>query len=140
MPWSQEQLVDFLFDGWEEDYGIAAGTVAPVVNHLYDQSEDDVFAIAAYFASRQPLKLTDTAKESAVAGAKALDWGDPAYRPENTPEDPSLRRAMEVYRDQCASCHPVETVLPVCAFPAGSSPVHLSVSGSHARCRTRRGR
>ena len=105
MPWSQEQLVDFLFDGWEEDYGIAAGPVAPVVNHLYDQSEDDVFAIAAYFASRQPLKLTDTAKESAVAGAKALDWGDPAYRPENTPEDRSLRRAMEVYRDQCASCH-----------------------------------
>ena len=48
IPWSQEQLVDYLFDGWEEEHGIAAGPMAPVVNHLYDQSEDDIFAIAAY--------------------------------------------------------------------------------------------
>ena len=51
IPWSQEQLVDYLFDGWEEEHGIAEGPMAPVVNHLYDQSEDDNLAIAAYLES-----------------------------------------------------------------------------------------
>ena len=106
IPWSQEQLVDYLFDGWEEEHGIAAGPMAPVVNHLYDQSEDDIFAIATYFASRQRPQLSDAKKEAVLAGATSLDWDrGPAYRPEKTPDDASLRRGMEVWRDQCASCH-----------------------------------
>ena len=106
IPWSQEQLVDYLFDGWEEAHGIAAGPMAPVVNHLYDQSEDDVFAIAAYFASRQPPQLADAETEAVLAGARALDWErDPGYTPEKTPNDPALRRGMGVFRDQCADCH-----------------------------------
>ena len=106
IPWSQGQLVDYLFDGWEEAHGIAAGPMAPVVNHLYDQSEDDVFAIAAYFASKQRPRLSDTETKALLAGARALDWGrEPGYRPEKTPEDPALRRGMEVFRDQCADCH-----------------------------------
>ena len=106
IPWSQEQLVDYLFDGWEAEHGIAAGPMAPVVNHLYDQSEDDIFAIAAYFASRQRPKLSDEEAEAVLAGARRLDWDrDPAYRPEKMPDDPSLLRGMEVYADQCASCH-----------------------------------
>ena len=106
IPWSQEQLVDYLFDGWEEAHGIAAGPMAPVVNHLYDQSEDDVFAIAAYFASRQRPALSETEKEALLAEARSLDWArDPSWRPARIPDDPSLRRGLEVYRDQCASCH-----------------------------------
>lgn len=106
IPWSQEQLVDYLFDGWEEAHGIAAGPMAPVVNHLYDQSEDDVFAIAAYFASRQPPPLSDAQREAVLAGASALDWEkNPAWRPAKTPDDPSLLRGMEAYADQCANCH-----------------------------------
>ncbi len=69
MPWSQAQLVDYLFDGWEEEHGIAAGPMAPVVNHLYDQPEDDIFAIAAYIESRQRPQLSDAERESVVAGA-----------------------------------------------------------------------
>ena len=106
IPWSRDQLVDYLFDGWEQVHGIAAGPMAPVVNHLYDQSEDDVFAIAAYFASRQRPQPSDAEREALLAGAESLEWGrDPAYRPEKIPDDPSLRRGMEVWRDQCASCH-----------------------------------
>ena len=106
IPWSQEQLVDYLFDGWEEAHGIAAGPMAPVVNHLYDQSEDDVFAIAAYFASRQRPALSVAETQAVLAGARALDWErDPGYSPEKTPDDPALRRGMEVWRDQCADCH-----------------------------------
>ena len=106
IPWSRDQLVDYLFDGWEEGHGIAAGPMAPVVNHLYDQSEDDVIAIAAYFASLQRPQPSDSEKEEVLAGARSLNWDrDPAYRPEKAPEDPSLRRGMEIWRDQCAECH-----------------------------------
>ena len=106
VPWTREQLVDYLFDGWEEQHGIAAGPMAPVVNHLYDQSEDDVFAIAAYFASRQRPAPSDAEREAVLAAAQALDWErDPGWRPANLPDDPSLRRGMEVYADQCANCH-----------------------------------
>ena len=106
IPWSQEQLVDYLFDGWEEAHGIAAGPMAPVVNHLYDQPEDDVFAIAAYFASKQRPALSDGETEAILAGARSLEWErDPDYSPEKTPDDPALRRGMEVFRDQCADCH-----------------------------------
>ena len=106
IPWTQEQLVDYLFDGWEEAHGIAAGPMAPVVNHLYDQSEDDVFAIAAYFASRQRPPLADAKTEAVLAGAAALDWErDPAWQPERIPDDPALLRGMGVFRDQCADCH-----------------------------------
>ena len=106
IPWSRDQLVDYLFDGWAEEHGIAAGPMAPVVNHLYDQSEDDVFAIAAYLASWQRPPPSDAEKEAILASARSLDWGrDPTYRPEATPDDPSLRRGLEVWRDQCASCH-----------------------------------
>ena len=106
IPWSQEQLVDYLFDGWEEAHGIAAGPMAPVVNHLYDQPEDDVFAIAAYFASRQRPALAEAETEAVLARARSLDWErDPGYSPERTPDDPALRRGMEVFRGQCADCH-----------------------------------
>ena len=106
IPWSRDQLVDYLFDGWEAEHGIAAGPMAPVVNHLYDQSEDDIFAIAAYFESRQRPQPTDEERDSVLAGALALEWDrDPNYRPQRVPDDPSLRRGMEVFRDQCASCH-----------------------------------
>ena len=106
ISWSREQLVDYLFDGWEAEHGIAAGPMAPVVNHLHDQSEDDIFAIAAYFASRQRPPLSDEAKDSVLAAARTLEWDrDPNYRPERMPDEPSLRRGMEVFRDQCASCH-----------------------------------
>ena len=106
IPWSQDQLVDYLFDGWEAEHGIAAGPMAPVVNHLYDQSEDDIFAIAAYFASMQRAQPSDAEKDSALSVARNLEWDrDPAYRPEKTPDEPSLQRGMDVWRDQCASCH-----------------------------------
>ena len=96
IPWSQEQLVDYLFDGWEEEHGIAAGPMAPVVNHLYDQSEGDIFAIAAYLESRQRPQLTNAERETVLAGARSLDWErDPDWRPERTQDDPSLRHGME---------------------------------------------
>lgn len=106
LPWDQLQLVNYLFDGWDEEHGIAAGPMAPVVNHLYDQSEDDVFAIAAYLESWQRPQPTESERESILARAQSLDWGrEHGYEPEIVPDDPSALRGMDVFRDQCSSCH-----------------------------------
>ncbi len=106
IPWDQLQLVNYLFDGWDEDHGIAAGPMTPVVNHLYDQSENDVFAMATYLESWQRPALSDDDKMSVVERAQELDWDDsPEYLPSNLPEEPQLLQGMEVFRDQCSSCH-----------------------------------
>ena len=55
-----------------------------------------------------------------LAGARSLDWDrDPVWRPEKSPDDPSLQRGMEVYRDQCATCH---------RSGGGEAPVSLALT------------
>ena len=106
IPWSQIQLVNYLFDGWDDEHGIAAGPMGPVVNHLYDQSEDDIFALAAYFESIQRPQLSDEARQALLESAGSKDWGrEFGYAPAELPSDPGTLRGMEVFRDQCANCH-----------------------------------
>ena len=122
IPWDQLQLVNYLFDGWDEEHGIAAGPMAPVVNHLYDQSEDDIFAIAAYFESLQRQQPADAERDAVLESARALDWGTEfGYRPAELPEDPVLVRGMEVFADQCATCH---------KGGSGLVPVPLALTGT----------
>lgn len=122
VPWSQLQLVNYLFDGWDEEHGIAAGPMAPVVNHLYDQSEDDVFAMAAYIASWQRPQLSEAERESVLARARSLGWGrEPGYQPDQIPDDPSIRHGMEVFGNLCANCH---------KRGAGQLPVPLALTAT----------
>ncbi len=122
VPWTQLQLVNYLFDGWDEEHGIAAGPMAPVVNHLYDQSEDDVFAIAAYFESWQRPPLSESARDTVLERARSLDWGAEAgYVLDRVPDEPALQRGMEVFRDQCAHCH---------KRGGGQLPVSLALTGT----------
>ena len=122
IPWDQLQLANYLFDGWDEEHGIAAGPMAPVVNHLYDQSEDDIFAIAKYFELLQRRQPSDAERNAILEGASALDWGTEfGYRPAEIPEDPALLRGLEVFADQCATCHKVG---------GGQVPVSLALTGT----------
>ncbi len=122
IPWNRLQLVNYLFDGWDEEHGIAAGPMAPVVNHLYDQSEDDIFAIAAYFESIQRRQLADVEKNAILERARSLDWGTEfGYRPAKVPDDSALLRGMEVFADQCATCH---------KSGIGQIPVSLALTGT----------
>ena len=123
VPWTQLQLVNYLFDGWDAEHGIAAGPMAPVVNHLYDQSEDDVFAIAAYIESWQRPALSEAGLAAVRERAQALDFADtPGYEPERRPDSPSLQRGLEVFRDQCAHCHK--------RGEGGALPVSLALTGT----------
>ena len=107
LPWTQIALVNYLIDGWDEDHGIAEGPMRPVVDDLYEQSEDDVFAIAAYVMSlkggEQPAEAQDTATAEARAVAERLEWGHPDSPP--VPADPLLAEGARVFEAQCATCH-----------------------------------
>lgn len=117
-PWTVKSLVDYLIDGWDAQHGIAAGPMTAVVNGLKDQSEDDVFAIAAYLMSRKVAASPAAADVTlAVTSAAKLEWGHPEAPP--APSDPVLLAGAKVFESQCSTCH-----------KAGGSPVPLALTAS----------
>jgi mono/diheme cytochrome c family protein len=54
LPWSGEQLFTYLRTGIEAQHAIAAGPMDPVVRNLARVAEDDVRALADYFAALLP--------------------------------------------------------------------------------------
>ena len=99
-PWTQNELVTYLMDGWNSKHGMAAGPMTPVVNALHKQNEIDVFAIASYVESlRAGAKPID---EAAVkAAALKRDWGNPEAPA--VPKD--LAEGAKVFEARCAQCH-----------------------------------
>lgn len=103
--WTLDNYLDYLFDGWSENHGIAAGPMKPVIDALYNANEDDVFAMAAYLASlREP--PADDEIAAVVAAVGELDWKEDE-RPggANAPTDEALLRGERLFFDQCADCH-----------------------------------
>jgi mono/diheme cytochrome c family protein len=105
VAWKLDDYADYLFDGWSEAHGIAAGPMTSVADHLYDANEDDVFAIAAWFAAITP-EQPDAEREHTIAAAAALDW--PATEGvlfEEDITDPRLEAGRDVFAAKCAKCH-----------------------------------
>jgi mono/diheme cytochrome c family protein len=103
--WTQDAYLNYLFDGWDEHHGIAAGPMAPVIDSMAAADEDDIFAMATYLASLAE-EPTDAAVDEAVIKIAALDWAE-AERPggANAPTDPALLHGEEVFFNQCVKCH-----------------------------------
>ena len=137
IPWTQIALVNYLIDGWDEDHGIAAGPMRPVVDDLYEQSEDDVFAMAAYVMSLKDDDLAEEQRtaltEQARATAERLEWGHPENPP--VPDDALLQEGARVFEAQCAGCHkyggvsvPLALVTSIHA-PDAANLVHVTYKG-----------
>ena len=103
VPWSVKTLVNYLIDGWDGHHGIAAGPMTAVAEDLHDQSEDDVFAIAAYVISIKTAGKPAGEVEKIVADAEKLEWGH-AQAPA-VPSDPQMQKGATVFEAQCATCH-----------------------------------
>jgi nicotinate dehydrogenase subunit B len=99
-PWSKNELVVYLMDGWQAGHGMAGGPMTPVVNALHKQNEIDVFAIAAYVGTlRAGEKPIDQA--AVRAAAQKLEWGHP-----EAPAVPSeFTEGAKVFAARCAQCH-----------------------------------
>lgn len=115
VPWTVDQLFDYLRTGDERQHGVAAGPMAAVDHDLGRAAPEDVRAIAVYVASRmrsqagdgreRPGRVPPSAAES-VATADAVAEGE------------------AVFSGACASCH-VER-----ANPGAAAPVALGLTTS----------
>ncbi len=107
IPWTAKALVNYLIDGWDGHHGIAAGPMTAVATDLYEQSEDDVFAIAAYVMSikggPRPQAEQEKITTEALATATKLEWGHPEAPP--VPNDPVMQKGAKVFEAQCSTCH-----------------------------------
>ena len=105
VSWTLNDYADYLFDGWSEEHGIAAGPMATVADQLYDADEDDVFAIAAWLESITP-EQSDEDRSAALRFAKARDWPPTeGVHYDEKITDPVLSAGRDVFAARCAKCH-----------------------------------
>lgn len=94
VPWTEEDLFQYLRAGYTPRHGAAAGPMAPVVESLRELPESDVRAIAHYVASFS----TPTAAQATTTVAQVEARSDAA----------ALRlsgRMDRLYQSACAVCH-----------------------------------
>lgn len=103
--WDVDDYADYLFDGWSERHGIAAGPMTEVVDNLHDANEDDVFAIAAWLAKITPA-VDPAQREARATEIAALDFPesfDFAFPGQTVPE--AILAGGQVFKTNCLKCH-----------------------------------
>jgi mono/diheme cytochrome c family protein len=136
--WTEDALVNYLIDGFDEDHGVAAGPMTPVVEGVATLPEDDVYAIAAYirsFMGEPPAGKAEKAKafaeERQFTGTAAP--GTPA--PTEGGGSAQAVRGEAVFARVCANCHRSggQTVpLALTSTVAGPDPrnvIHIVIGG-----------
>ncbi len=101
LPWTKQDLVDYMKTGFSARHSVAAGPMAPVAHGLSQQSDADLDAIATYLMSYRKA-------DAAPGDAKALI--------EEKTAKPKLALDAEGYRlyqGACMACHKAD--------PSGSS-------------------
>jgi mono/diheme cytochrome c family protein len=104
VPWTADQLFDYLRGGHAAKHGIAAGPMAPVVHDLAGVAENDVRAIAVYIASR----LRPEGPDAQQLGTALVASGRPqetnslsrTKRDDQAPGD-----GATIFAGACAGCH-----------------------------------
>lgn len=91
VPWTIDQLVEYLRTGRQAQHGVAAGPMAPVVRDLSRVAPDDVRAIAIYIAAR--MRTAEAAKVGGAAPASATRGGSESGL------------GATIFAGACASCH-----------------------------------
>jgi mono/diheme cytochrome c family protein len=136
--WTQDAYLNYLFDGWDEHHGIAAGPMGPVIDSMFNADEDDVFAMAIYLASLTE-EPTDGASDEVVTKVAALDWAE-TERPggTNAPTDEALLRGEQVFFNRCVQCHKARVAesqaaslgfSPIVNAPVPDNLMHVVVHG-----------
>jgi mono/diheme cytochrome c family protein len=108
VPWTQDELQNYLRNGVSVLHGTAAGPMSPVVHGLAALPESDVRAIAAYFADIDQARDRAASVEPAVAGAMS-------YASLGTGQE--FDADARLYMVACASCHYNSGRTPLAARP-----------------------
>ncbi|NND49550.1 MAG: cytochrome c, partial [Rhizobiales bacterium] len=103
-PWDEAALINYLYDGWDESHGIAAGPMAEVITNIGVLSETDMAAVAQYLLSLQSGRAGEGEEgESAFEFAERVEFASANAPP--PPEDGAERRGHDTYEERCANCH-----------------------------------
>ena len=109
-PWTQDELFTYLRKGNSILHGSAAGPMAPVVHGLAALPEQDVQALAAYFADINRASDRLASAEPAIARAMSFASVDAAAAGRHDPD-------ARLYLAACASCHYNSGQAPLAARP-----------------------
>jgi mono/diheme cytochrome c family protein len=102
VPWTQQQLVQYLRTGLADQHGAAAGPMLPVTRSLADASEADVNAMAAYLLSLQaPVQTTPATPSTQSTQSTPAAAGAPI----DISNRPELQSGAMLFTASCASCH-----------------------------------
>jgi mono/diheme cytochrome c family protein len=86
VPWTADQIFDYLRRGREAQHGVAAGPMAPVTHSLAGVAEEDVRAIAVYVASQMPTQSAAAPRRTDAERAASAE-------------------GAQIFAGACASCH-----------------------------------
>jgi mono/diheme cytochrome c family protein len=97
VPWSQQDLFDYLRTGESERHGVAAGVMADVVHSgLAKLPDADIRALAVYFADLNGAAAREPSAAAALAQANARRLVDAGHETEP---------GANLYLAACAACH-----------------------------------
>lgn len=103
LPWSREELYQYLRTGFSARHGVAAGPMAPVIHGLAQLPEADVRAMTTYL-----MELPGQDAQSAPAqAAPVAPLATTVAAPVATPA-PAMERQVNgerIYQNACAVCH-----------------------------------
>jgi nicotinate dehydrogenase subunit B len=99
VPWSEEQLVDYLRTGFSAGHGVAAGPMGPVVAELSQLPETDLRAITNYLIS--------------VPGASPAAVAKPTAAVTGTARLADLNAGQRIFEGACLGCHTAASGGPV---------------------------
>ena len=112
VPWSAEELFQYLRHGYSARHGVAAGPMGPVIHGLAQVPESDVRAIATYLMALGP-QAAPRAEAGRVEDPRAP--AERAVRADTAPSTPpaAVARAAaawpingeRIYQNACAVCH-----------------------------------
>lgn len=96
LPWSRDELYQYLRSGFSSRHGVAAGPMAPVIHGLGALPDSDLRAISSYLLEL-PGSTTAPATQAQPALQAAAVAASPAYSPHVNGE--------RIYQNACAVCH-----------------------------------
>lgn len=89
-PWTVEELTAYLRTGLSDQHGAASGPMTEVTHALAGVPEQDVRAMATYFAAQMPKSPTAPTPPAAIAGGSAVFAG--ACSGCHAPDAPMMQR------------------------------------------------
>lgn len=97
IPWTEQELFQYLRTGYSPLHGVAAGPMGPVVAGLAQLPEADVKAMAHYLASLNPAAAQSQSSHAALAARLEAD--------SQANQETRLLPGETLFNGACAVCH-----------------------------------